>query len=149
MAKNKENNAPAQLSEENVLDEIKKGNLIDEEVIKLGDEKDNKEELERKVSEYRSAKNKAKYRNYKALLELRARRREEKITKEELAESKANFDDLCAGKITPAEYEDKLRDSAKKRREAIQKSNEELNKEIRELRDRFPGYYCYDWEDRW
>lgn len=149
MAKeNKEKNAPA-LSEENVLDVIKKGNLIDEEVIKLGDEKDSKEEMERKVSEYRKAKNKAKYRNYKALLELRARRREEKITKEELAESKTNFDDLCAGKITPSEYEEKLRASAKKRVKAMQESNDQLSNELRELKSQFPGYWCWEWEDRW
>lgn len=148
MAKDKKEAAP-QLSEENVLDVIKKGNLIDEEVIKVGDEKDSKDELDRKVAEYRKAKNKAKYRNYKALLELRARRREEKITKEELAESKENFDDLCAGKITPSEYEDKLRASAKKRREAISKSNDELAKELNELKAQFPGYWCWEWEDRW
>lgn len=144
----KEKNAPA-LSEENVIDVIKKGNLIDEEVIKVGDEKDSKEELDRKVNEYRRAKNKAKYRNYKALLELRARRREEKITKEELSESKTNFDDLCAGKITPNEYEEKLRASAKKRKEAIQKSNEQLDSEMEELRAQFPGYWCYDWNRDW
>lgn len=148
MAKeNKEKNAT--LSEENVVDVIKKGNLIDEEVIKIGDEKDTKEELDRKVSEYRKAKNKAKYRNYKALLELRARRREEKITKEELAESKTNFDDLCAGKITPSEYEEKLRASAKKRVKAMEESNDQLSKELKELRSQFPGYWCWEWEDRW
>ena len=105
--------------------------------------------MERKVSEYRKAKNKAKYRNFKALLELRARRREEKITKEELAESKTNFDDLCAGKITPSEYEDKLRASAKKRVKAMQESNEQLSTDLRELKARFPGYWCWEWEDRW
>lgn len=149
MAKENKKEA-ATLSEENVVDIIKKGNLIDEEVIKLGDEKDSKEEMDRKVQEYRRAKNKAKYRNYKALLELRARRREEKITKEELAESKVNFDDLCAGKITPNEYEEKLRASAKKRKDAIVESNKQLEKELDELRDQFPGYWCWDWaNDRW
>lgn len=148
MAKDKEKNATA-LSEENVLDVIKKGNLIDEEVIKVGDEKDSKEELDRKVNEYRRAKNKAKYRNYKALLELRARRREEKITKEELAESKTNFDDLCAGKITPSEYEEKLRASAKKRVKAMSESNDQLSNELRELKAQFPGYWCWEWEDRY
>lgn len=102
-------------TEENVMEVIRKGNLIDEEVIKLGDEKDNKEEQERKVRAYREAKNKAKYQNLKALLQIRARRREEKVTKDWLNKTKEFFDDLCAGKLTPVEYESVRAEAAKER----------------------------------
>lgn len=134
-------------TEENVMELIRKGNLIDEEVIKLGDEKDDKEEQERKINAYRRAKNKAKYLNLKALLQLRARRREEKATKSWLESTKALFDDLCAGKTTPNEYEEKRREAAKDRRKAMDESSKQLNKEIEELRDQFPGYWQYEWDN--
>lgn len=134
-------------TEENVMDVIRKGNLIDEEVIKLGDEKDDKEQQERKIREYRNAKNKAKYQNFKALLQLRARRREEKATKEWLNQTKTFFDDLCAGKLTPREYEEKRAEAAKERNKATNESEKQLSKEIRELKDQFPGYWCWDWDD--
>lgn len=149
MAKDKEKKVANEVAttEENVMEEIRKGNLIDEEVIKLGDEKDNEEEKERKVMEYRRAKNKAKYQNFKALLQLRARRREEKATKQWLNDTKTLFDDLCAGKITPVEYEEKRREALKNKNKAFTESSDALRKETKELQHQFPGYWCYDWED--
>lgn len=138
-----------QLDVENVMDVVRKGNLIDEEVIKLGDEKDDKEAIERKVRAYRQAKNQAKYNNLKDLLTLRARRREEKITKEKLTTSKELFDDLCAGKITPNEYEEKRKESLKEIQKKFDESNKQLQKEIGELQEQFPGYWCYSWDRCW
>lgn len=138
-----------QLDVENVMDVVRKGNLIDEEVIKLGDEKDDQEAKDRKVREYRRAKNESKYNNLKDLLTLRARRREEKITKEKLETSKQLFDDLCAGKITPNEYDEKRKESQKEISKKFDESEKQLRKEISELQDQFPGYWCYDWDRRW
>lgn len=138
-----------QLDVENVMDVVRKGNLIDEEVIKLGDEKDDAEAKERKVRAYRQAKNQAKYSNLKDLLTLRARRREEKITKEKLTLSKELFDDLCAGKITPNEYEEKRKESLKDIQKKFDESNKQLQKEIGELQGQFPGYWCYSWDRCW
>lgn len=153
MAKDKEKkNAAAKggeqivSTEENVMDVIRKGNMIDEETIAIGDEQDSKEEQERKVREYRKAKNKAKYQNFKALLQLRARRREEKATKEWLEKTKELFDGLCAGKMTPSEYEDERREAYKECDKAICESNSQLNKEIGELQRQFPGYWSYEWD---
>lgn len=138
-----------QLDVENVMDVVRKGNLIDEEVIKLGDEKDDAEAKERKIRAYRQAKNQAKYSNLKDLLTLRARRREEKITKEKLTTSKELFDDLCAGKITPNEYEEKRKESLKEIQKKFDESNKQLQKEIGELQEQFPGYWCYSWDRCW
>lgn len=133
-------------NEENVMDEIRKGNLLDEEVIKLGDEEDDKEEKERLVREYRRAKNKAKYLNYKALLQLRARRREEKATKQWLSDTKDEFDKLKAGKLTPVEYEKARKEAYEKYQKASEQSDSTLNTEIKELQRQFPGYYSYEWD---
>lgn len=150
MAKDKEKKAgvtaPVETTEENVMETIRKGNLLDEEVIKLGDEEDNKEEKERKVREYRKAKNKAKYLNYKALLQLRARRREEKATKQWLNDTKEEFDKLKTGELTPSEYEDARREAYKKLQDAMSESSKLLEKEESELRRQFPGYWSYEWD---
>lgn len=134
---------------ENVMDIVRKGNLIDEEVIKLGDEKDDQEATERKVRAYREAKNQAKYSNLKDLLTLRARRREEKITKDKLTASKELFDDLCAGKITPNEYEAKRKESQKDIKKRFDESNNQLQKEIEELKEQFNGYWLWSWDREW
>ena len=134
---------------ENVMDIVRKGNLIDEEVIKLGDEKDDQEATERKVRAYREAKNQAKYSNLKDLLTLRARRREEKITKDKLTASKELFDDLCAGKITPNEYEAKRKESQKDIKKRFNESNNQLQKEIEELKEQFHGYWLCSWDREW
>lgn len=134
---------------ENVMDIVRKGNLIDEEVIKLGDEKDDQEATERKVRAYREAKNQAKYSNLKDLLTLRARRREEKITKDKLTASKELFDDLCAGKITPNEYEAKRKESQKDIKKRFDESNNQLQKEIEELKEQFNGYWIWSWDREW
>ena len=134
---------------ENVMDIVRKGNLIDEEVIKLGDEKDDQEATERKVRAYREAKNQAKYSNLKDLLTLRARRREEKITKDKLTASKESFDDLCAGKITPNEYEAKRKESQKDIKKRFDESNNQLQKEIEELKEQFHGYWLCSWDREW
>lgn len=134
---------------ENVMDIVRKGNLIDEEVIKLGDEKDDQEATERKVRAYREAKNQAKYSNLKDLLTLRARRREEKITKDKLTASKELFDDLCAGKITPNEYEAKRKESQKEIKKRFDESNNQLQKEIEELKEQFNGYWIWSWDREW
>lgn len=141
--------AEQQLNVENVMDVVRNGNLIDEEVIKLGDEKDDQEAKERKVREYRRAKNQSKYSNLKDLLTLRARRREEKITKEKLGISKELFDDLCAGKITPNEYEEKRKESLNEIKKKFDESEKQLHKEIQELQEQFPGYWSWEWDSRW
>jgi len=135
-----------EITEENVMDQIRKGNLIDEEVIKLGDEEDNKEEQERKVREYRRAKNKAKYLNLKALLQLRARRREERATKQWLNDTKAEFEKLKTGELTPLEYEEARKEAYKKLQDAMSQSSKDLEKEVRELQKQFPNYWSYDWD---
>lgn len=149
MAKDKDKEKKAQTSqvtEDSVMDEIRKGNLIDEEVIKIGDEKDAEDEKERKVREYRKAKNQAKYTNRKALLELRERRRQEKATKEWLDKTKSAFDRLCGGEITPLEYKEERRKMAEEKEKAFRDSDTQFTKEVSELRNAFPGYWSYDWD---
>ena len=141
----------AQVSNEDltVEEEIRKGNLIDEDIAALGDLKDEEEEKARKIREYRSCKNMAKYINLKKKLLFNKNRREEHAMKASLDASKELLEKLTTSKITPTEYEKEWREICKKEREAISKSNEKYDTQLRELRKAFPGYYSYEWDSRY
>lgn len=132
-----------------VEEEIRKGNLIDEDIAALGDLKDEEEEKERKIREYRRCKNMARYINLKKKLLFNKNRREEHAMKASLDASKELLDKLTSSKLTPNEYEAEWKKICKEEREAINKSNEKFDKQIRELREGFPGYYSYEWDSRW
>ena len=70
------------VTEENVLDQIKNGNLMKEANVKAAIDEIEKQKDEKQKNEAMNMICTAKYSNSKALLELRARRREEKNTKE-------------------------------------------------------------------
>jgi hypothetical protein len=132
-----------------VEEEIRKGNLIDEDIAALGDLKDEEEEKERKIREYRRCKNMARYINLKKKLLFNKNRREEHAMKASLDASKELLDKLTSSKLTPNEYEAEWKKICKEEREAINKSNEKFDKQVRELREGFPGYYSYEWDSRW
>ena len=141
----------AQVANEDLTfdEEIRKGNLIDEDIAALGDLKDEEEEKERKIREYRRCKNMAKYINLKKKALFNKNRREEHAMKASLDASKELLEKLITSKITPNEYEEEGKKICKDEREAIQKSNQKYDKQLRELRDCFPGYYSYEWDSRW
>lgn len=165
MAKNekaaKENKTVATVNADNVMETIRKGNLmpstLHEKVQKeLADEKEEKQK--------RLLKNaicKATYEQRHALLTLRARRREDDITKEKLVRASELLDKLtgiCSkpgdnlGKqldekelITPTQYKDELQKLETEINKKITDSNKQLNDEIRELNSSEIGCYRYSW----
>ena len=165
MAKNekttKENKTVTTVNADNVMETIRKGNLmpstLHEKVQKeLADEKEEKQK--------RLLKNaicKATYEQRHALLTLRARRREDDITKEKLVRASELLDKLtgiCSkpgddlGKqldekelITPIQYKDELQKLETEINKKIVDSNKQLNDEIRELNSSEIGCYRYSW----
>ena len=165
MAKNekttKENKTVTTVNADNVMETIRKGNLmpstLHEKVQKeLADEKEEKQK--------RLLKNaicKATYEQRHALLTLRARRREDDITKEKLVRASELLDKLtgiCSkpgddlGKqldekelITPIQYKDELQKLETEINKKIADSNKQLNNEIRELNSSEIGCYRYSW----
>jgi hypothetical protein len=79
---------------ENVIDELKKGNLMDQTLTKQVKDKIKQEQDELKANELKERILKASYRRIRALLQLRARRRESEITKERLQRSEILEDKL-------------------------------------------------------
>lgn len=187
MAKNapKQGNVPEvaqNATAENAMDFIRKSNLMSALDAKEVKEQIAKEDDERKREELKRIVLKAGYRRLFALLQLRARRREDDITKEKLQRAEL-LEDAVVGfvlteekikrhggkdgkltvgeetfelkkgeevwvpaSITPSEYRDKERELNSDIRKKMCESDEQLSKEITELRKKYPNYYSYDWD---
>nr|DAF91892.1 MAG TPA: hypothetical protein [Podoviridae sp. ctZkC8] len=134
------------VTEENVLDQIKNGNLLKETNVKAALEEIEKQKDEKQKKEAMNMICVAKYQNSKALLELRARRREEKNTKEFLTETKNILDEVLGGKITPTDYNKKRDDLREEFRKKNRESDKQLSEEMQELRESFEGRWQYWWD---
>lgn len=145
-AKNEKATEKVAVSEENIKDVIKNGNLLKDKNVQTALENIKKNEDERQVREATSMIMCAKYVNAKELLQLRARRREEKITKEALVKSKELLDKVLEGKLTPNEYKDEKRKLREEKSKAMSESDKELSQDMSELRNSYTGEYRYQAE---
>ena len=134
------------VTEENVLDQIKNGNLMKETNVKAAIDEIEKRKDEEQKNEAINMICAAKYSNSKALLELRARRREEKNTKEYLTKTKELLDNVLAGKITPTEHKKQRDDLREEFRKKNRESDNQLTEEMQELRNSFEGRWQYWWD---
>lgn len=134
------------VTEENVLDQIKNGNLMKEANVKAAIDEIEKRKDEKQKNEAINMICTAKYSNSKALLELRARRREEKNTKEYLTKTKELLDNVLAGKITPTEHKKQRDDLREEFRKKNRESDNQLTEEMQELRNSFEGRWQYWWD---
>lgn len=134
------------VTEENVLDQIKNGNLMKETNVKAAIDEIEKRKDEKQKNDAINMICAAKYSNSKALLELRARRREEKNTKEYLTKTKELLDNVLAGKITPTEHKKQRDDLREEFRKKNRESDNQLTEEMQELRNSFEGRWQYWWD---
>ena len=138
--------AAVAVTEDNVMEQIKNGNILAEANVKAAIEEIQKQKDEKQKKEAIDMICKAKYLNNKALIELRARRREEKNNKEYLTETKNILDEVLGGKITPTEYKKKCDDLREEFRKKNRESDNQLSEEMQELRESFEGRWQYWWD---
>ena len=138
--------AAVAVTEDNVMEQIKNGNILAEANVKAAIEEIQKQKDEKQKKEAMDMICRAKYLNNKALLELRARRREEKNNKEYLTETKNILDEVLGGKITPTEYKKKCDDLREEFRKKNRESDNQLSEEMQELRESFEGRWQYWWD---
>lgn len=136
-------------TEENVMDDLREMNLQNEKSVEAAMADLDKETDEKKKEEAKCAIRKHQYKNARALLELRRRRGEDKVTKEYLNDTKETLDQFLAGKLTRTEADEKDKNDEKKKNEGMRKVSDEYNKGIRELKNAYTEYYCYDWDRCW
>lgn len=134
------------ITEDNVMEQIKNGNLLKEANVKAAIEEIEKQKDDKQKKEAIEMICTAKYSNSKALLELRARRREEKNNKEFLTATKNVLDEVLGGKITPTDYKKKREDLREEFRKKNRESDNQLYEEMQELRESFEGRWQYWWD---
>ena len=137
-----------EMTEENVMENIKAGNLLKDENVQKALEEIKKREDEQQVRESTNMIMCAKYINTKELIDLRARRREDRITKDTLKKCTDLLNEVLAGKVTPTEYKDKKSEIYREKEKKFRESTEEHDKDIRELRNSLTGEYRYmaEWD---
>lgn len=133
-------------TEDNVMEQIKSGNMLKESNVQAAIAEIEKQKDEKQKKDAMDMICVAKYNNIKALLELRARRREEKATKAYLSETKKVLDEALAGKITPTDYKKKRSELKETCRKEQRESNRILDEELTELKNSFEGRYSYWWD---
>lgn len=166
MAKEKEKKAQEQETAVVNLDDLRLDNMLGDTSAIDALAEIEKEKDEKKKREAKEAICIAVYYNRKTRAELRKRRAEDDVTKEELTESKTLLEQLLGveteikdGKlvptkksipadqrITPTEYrkkKDELRESVRKKMNEIDKGH---SKDLEELRNSYEGRYRYWWD---
>lgn len=151
------------VDEDNVMEQIRKGNLMPTTLHKKVKAEMEEEEEKKKIRLLKNAIGKATLEQRRTLLQLRARRREDKITKEKLTRASELLDKLtgiCSKPgdnfnkpldekelITPTQYKTELEKLDKDISDKISESNKTLNVELNELYNSEVGCYRYSWYD--
>lgn len=134
------------IDETNIEEQIRDGNLQNDSIIQDALADIEKEKDERKKEEAKRAIRKFQYKNLKALLELKKRRKEDKATKDYLAATKENFDGYKSGKMTIIETDKKDAEAYKEKSKAFGEADKWFSEQLNELKRQYPGYYSYEWD---
>ena len=145
-AKQEEVAAPVVINEDNVMDNIRNGNLMKEKNVQAALAKIEQEKDEKQQEELKNLISMSVYNNNKKLLQLRARRGEAKVTKEILTKTLELKDQVLAGKMTMAEYKEAKSSLMRYEREEMSKVSNTLDKETQELQNSYEGRYRYYWD---
>lgn len=151
MAKNKNVKTPTvetpkDITVESIEEQIKSANKMEETIVELAEKEIKEEQDEKKKSDLKRAILQATYINSRELLELKKRRAEEKVTKKCLEGTLEALNELKSGKLTPLEYDKKIKDLVKDKRNDFEDIDNKHIELVKELRDNFPNYYSMDWE---
>jgi len=165
----KKNNKPAEATQQNnETVDIRQLNVIKENIAAEAFEEIEKERDKKQKAEMVELICVSTYNNLKTRAELRARRREDDITKKRLEETKGLFERVIgfetvidkSGKLLPVkdkpvaadqrltlnEYKEEKRKMEDKFRKEMQESDSALQKDLQELRDSYEGRFRYWWD---
>lgn len=133
-------------TEDTVVEEIKAGNLINEDVAKAAAEEIKKRNKDRNIAETVNLLQRSKYLRLKQRLILR-RNKQLKVAAKALMTAFNTLDeDLKAGKHTKTTYDIEFQKAVKQRVKDYAEADAELRVNIQELQAGFPGYYSYQWD---
>jgi hypothetical protein len=135
------------VTEENVVDQIKNANRFSEEIVKEAEEKAEKDEKERMVRELNEIKDKATYINLSSVLKTRLVRAQEKAVSKLREASRDLLGDIKSGKLTANEYNQQIDEKVKDCNKAIEEAIKEYENNKKELKTKFPASWCYEWDN--
>lgn len=145
--KSKKNPSIMDVNEENFSESLKNANRYSEEIVKMAQENKEKDEKERQANEYGRIADKAAYLN----LSLVARSKYGKKTAEILAgarnKSKELLERVTKGELTANEYDDEMAKMIDEHIKEVEKAGKELRSDLRELQNKFPNNWSYNWDN--
>lgn len=168
MAEKNKNNKPAEATQQNETVDIRQLNVIKENIAAEAFEEIEKERDKKQKAEMVEMICVSTYNNLKTRAELRARRREDDITKNRLEETKGLFERVIgfetviekSGKLAPvkdkpiaadqrltlSEYKEEKSKMEEKFRKEMNESDNTLQKDLQELRNSYEGRFRYWWD---
>lgn len=155
-----------EVKNEGVVDELRSGNMMSDTAVTAALAEIEKEKDEKKKKEAKEAICIATYHNRRTLIELRARRREDDITKSKLESTKDLLERMLGvrteikdgqlvptketikkeDKLTPTEYREAKNKLTEDIRKKMHESDALMQKELTELRESYEGRYRYYWD---
>lgn len=152
MAKNKEEkvnaiNSIKDVTEENVMEQIRNANVFSKEVVEKAKENREKEEAERQAREFGRIADKSSYCNLRLKLQAKYNKKAFEAINKASKESLALVDEVAEGKLTALEYDEKLNKIIEEGEKAIDAAGKEYSKAKQELRNAFPNSWSYQWDN--
>lgn len=130
------------------LDEVlKNANTVDDEILKMAEEKISKEEKEEKADQLARMSKKAAYTNLKAHIEFKYTEECEDAYKDCMKKSKDLMEKLKKGELTPVAYGDELEKLIDDAIKAVDTAGKERRRRNKELTDKYTTYYSYNWDN--
>ena len=139
MAKEKETKKTEVLSEDNVMEDVRKGNLIGKADVDAALAQINKETEEKKKNEAKECIVFATFATRSSVRTLRDFRRKEKVIREKVSRIDNLQKQILGGEITPAEYYDKLIEAEREIDKMMDEAEKESAKEREELDASYEG----------
>lgn len=151
MAKEKETkkNENVVVNEENVVDQLKSGNILKNSAVDAAIAELEKQDDENQKREAMHAIKEAQYFNLKNVIDCRKQKHQLRAQEETRNASKTLLDEFLAGKMTPTEYRTKKKELIKEQDKKYETAQKEHNEQIKELRTKFPDYWSLEWDSRY
>lgn len=132
--------------EDNVIAEIKAGNLLNEDVAKTAAEEIKKRNKERNVQETMLLLQRSKYLRMKQRLVLVKNKALKVAAKTFMIALTTLDEDLNKGAHTKATYDAEFKKFCKQRDKDYAEADTAFRDNLIELKNGFPGYYSYEWD---
>ena len=133
--------------EESITDQIANANKYSEEIVKYADEIADEKEKKRMAEELNRIRDKATYVNIKSVLKTRLMNAQKRATDAFREATRDILADVIAGKLTSVQYDEQISENIKKTNESLKAASTQFDKDLKELRSKFPSSWSYEWDN--